>query len=86
MMVDVAGLVLADGTWGHMGDWGWGWMMGGWLTILLVVGLVVWALLRAPGAPRPQDPPDALDILAARFARGEISAEEYEERRSVLER
>ncbi len=86
MMVDAAGLVLADGTWGHMDGWSWGWMMGGWLTMLLVVGLVAWALSRQPGASSGQDRPDALDILAARYARGEITAEEYEERRRVLER
>jgi hypothetical protein len=34
---------------------------------------------------RPPAPPDPRRILAERFARGEISAEEFEERRRVLD-
>jgi uncharacterized membrane protein len=65
-------------------------MMGG--GILVVVALVVLAifLMRSRdagslfGRPEP-DRPDAQAVLAARFARGEISEEEFEQRRRVLE-
>ncbi len=66
-----------------MADWGmslWGWIwMGAWIVTLLAL---VWLLV---GGTR--DRPlreDALDILRARFARGELSQEEYERARTVL--
>lgn len=65
--------------WG-MGLGGWLWMVLG--AILLVV--IVWAVVSAiPGRDRrPVD--DAAQILKARFARGEISNEEYEQARRLL--
>ena len=81
--------ILADGGGSdHMGNWGWGfgWMMGGWLMMVLVVGLVVWALRgmsNPDGTGRGRSPKR---ILAERFADGVISTEEYEERLSVLRR
>lgn len=79
--------VLADaGGSDHMSGWGWGWMMGGWLAMILVASLIVWAFrgTGSPGAPGPKIDPEG--ILAERFARGEISVEEYEERLAVLRR
>ena len=54
------------------------------MTILLVAGiaLVAWA---ANGAGSTERRREANDFLAERFARGEISADEYQERRRVLE-
>ncbi|MGE5648560.1 MAG: SHOCT domain-containing protein [Bacillota bacterium] len=73
---------------------GWGAMAWGWMALMhmvwgvLIVGgvaaLLLWALghlfrpWRAAGEDR------ALEILRERYARGEISREEYEERRKVL--
>ena len=69
--------------WG-MGNGGMG--AGGWLWIILAVVLlvvIVWAVLSAiPRDRRPVD--DAAQILEARFARGEISQEEYEQARRLL--
>ncbi len=63
------------------------------LFIVAIVVLVFWAV-RALGAPRPWQPMAAppagpppgspLDILARRFAAGEITAEEYQRARDVL--
>jgi putative membrane protein len=78
---------------GMMGGWGafgWLWMLvpllfwGGLLT------LIVWAVMRIfPGGRAGSTPYEgsarsAEDTLRERFARGEIDAEEYEERLRVL--
>ncbi len=58
---------------------GWLWM-GAWILALVALA---WFLVRAP-SPRPARD-DALDVLRSRFARGEISAEEFERARSLLD-
>lgn len=70
--------MMAGFEWG-MGLGGWLWMVLG--IVLLVV--IVWAIASAiPGRGRPAD--DAAQILKARFARGEISDQEYEQARRLL--
>lgn len=53
--------------------------------IVVLIARWIWGAGREPhyGAPRPKTP---LDILEERFARGEIDASEFEERRRVLEK
>ena len=71
---------------------GWGWMGGGLMMLVFwgaLVALVVF-LMRGFGGHHSHDGerrngPDAREILAERFARGEISEEEFEQRRGVLE-
>ena len=68
---------------GHMWGWGAGWM---WLSMvafwLLVAALVVFAIR---GGTRREPPrSSAMDILADRYARGEIDADEYQARLRVL--
>ncbi len=64
-------------------------MMGfGLIFILLVVGLVMYVFGWRPRGFNFQSPHDQnrspLDILNERYARGEISREQYEEMRKVL--
>lgn len=64
-----------------------GWTMGveGWLWLgVWVVTLVamVWLLSREP---RHSSPEDALEILRARLARGEITPDEFERARRLLQ-
>jgi putative membrane protein len=61
-----------------MGVDAWLWM-GIWGFVLL---LIVWLLVREP---RRTGRDEALDVLRSRFARGELSAEEFESARHVLE-
>jgi putative membrane protein len=72
----------------HMGT-GWGglWMIGIWLIpiVLFVLLLLRWFSDRRR-EPDPRNEPDARRILDARFARGEIDAEEYEAKKRALER
>ncbi len=64
---------------------GYGMMAGmGWLGLLLmalfwigVILLVVWGLSNAFPSRRQSAEPDAAEILKRRYARGEISREEY---------
>ncbi len=75
----------AQMTWGHM-NWGWGGgiiMMVVWT--LLIVAAVYWFFRvtnKNAEVTTPQD--SAVDILRKRYARGEISQEEFEERRRHL--
>jgi putative membrane protein len=77
---------------GPMGPWGLLFaVLGGlaWLAVLAgVVLLVIWAVrAMSAGGPMRAAPIQAqtpMDTLAHRFARGEITAEEYEHARDVL--
>jgi putative membrane protein len=73
--------------WGHMGGWGLGMAIFGWVFMILILGLLVWlvvsALRRSDGGGKPRG---ALDLLDERYARGEIEREEYLRRRADLER
>jgi putative membrane protein len=79
----------------HMGDWdnGWGWGM--WLamtigmtamlvTLLAIVWLIVRAVEPPPRAVERSGEDRALEELRLRYARGEITGEEFEERRRTL--
>ena len=61
-----------------MGPAGWIWMLI-WIAALL---FMVWLIVRRP--ERDSSAEDALAILRARFARGEISETEFERACSVL--
>jgi putative membrane protein len=50
-----------------------------------VISLIVWAV-RGFGLGSTRTERDPKDILAERFARGEISEEEYEQRKRVLQK
>lgn len=75
-------MMWGDGYWS-----GWMWLVmgAGTLTFWVLVILVVRALLpsRAPQTSEPQRP-DALTLLKERLARGEVTPEEYEQRRRLL--
>ncbi len=73
---------------------GWGWIVGGLMMLLFWGGLMALVVFLVRGAfgSRPNQIEDsprgrtAQEILAQRFARGEISEEEFEQRKQVLER
>jgi putative membrane protein len=69
------------------GGFGLGWMVViGVFVSLVIIGLVLLGigLLRSPSASGSREP-DALEVLRLRFARGEITEEEYQTRRRHLE-
>jgi len=68
------------------------WLWGGFMmlcVLVVVVGLIVWLAVRASQSQQHCASHDvagvrAREILAERYARGEISTEEYQERLTVL--
>ena len=78
----------ADGF-GHMDGFGWGMMGMGWLFMLILVGLIVWAVIQTTSKSHPRNDDTtatAQRILAERFARGEIDDDEYRRRSDELGR
>ena len=70
--------------WNGTSWWWWFLMSGG---MLLFWGFVAWVVLQVIRSDRAADSPPAVDpeaILATRFARGEIDADEYRQRLDVL--
>lgn len=67
---------------------GWGW--GGWLLMTLTMvgfwGFVAWLVVTLVRQPQTRDEhhPKPDEILAERFARGEIDEEEFTKRKAVL--
>jgi putative membrane protein len=71
---------------GHMGGWDWLWMtvmMVGFWGLVVVVIVLVARLVRTEDASTPSRP-TSHEILAERFARGEIDEEEYRRRARTL--
>lgn len=94
----LAGPTFADpGDYGHMMDWGFGFMFGPvlWLIVLgLIVAGVIWSVRstdqsRTFRGPHHANTPangdaEALAILKMRFAKGEIDEDEYLARKKIL--
>ncbi len=80
------------GPYWNYGGWAGPWHMGfgfGWIFPLLMMALVIggcaFFFLRIAGrSPSKGDVTSALDILAERFAKGEIGKDEFEEKRTIL--
>jgi putative membrane protein len=79
---------------GYDWGWGWGWMAFGmaWMVIFWggIIALAVWAVSRLTGDRekggdrRRLEGPSPLDIAKERYARGEITREQFEQLRHDL--
>lgn len=84
--------MMYDGWWG--GGWGWGgWLLMSavmvlfWVAVITAIGLAIRYLVSARGGrggPPRYEPPRPEDVLAGRFARGEIDEDEYQRRITLL--
>lgn len=74
--------------WGHMGGLGWGMAIFGLLFMAGISALVIWLVVTSArgSGERAANRGSALDLLDARYARGEIDRDDYLQRRSDLER
>jgi putative membrane protein len=69
---------------GHMGGWGWlaitamAVMMGG-------MGWMMWSMMRRTGNNGPGSSEDPVEVLKARYARGELTTEEFQERLRAIQ-
>lgn len=69
---------------GHMGTWGWPLivamvvMMGG-------MGWMMWAMMRGVDSNQGESSEDPIEVLKARYARGELTTEEFQERLRTIE-
>lgn len=75
---------------GHM--WGWEGRMdfghgGGymWIILLIIIGVVVYLIIQNTRSKTDNDKETPLNILKKRFAKGEITKEQYEEMKKKLE-
>jgi putative membrane protein len=73
----------------HMMDWGHGfWGYGGafmWLIFLVLIGVVIYFVLRGDKWMKRGSEDTALDILKKRYAKGEITKQEYEKIKKDLQ-
>lgn len=64
---------------------GWGMSLGGWIWMAVWIAallVMVWMIVAAGNRDSSRE--DALEILRARFARGEIDKEQFERAQEVL--
>ena len=59
----------------------WPWIGGVWMFLFLavIIGLIVWGITRLIGQDTIKTKNSALDLVKERYARGEISKEEFEQ-------
>jgi len=70
--------------WGNHGMFG-GFMWIFWVLVFAGLVFLIWWIVRQSSPKGPTNGEDALEILKKRYARGEISKEEFEEKKKDLE-
>lgn len=69
--------------WGHT-TWGYGGVFV-WLILLVLVGVVIFFVMRGDKWIKRGGEESALEILKKRYARGEITREEYDKMKKEIE-
>jgi len=68
-------------------------MGGGWGSLVIVamvvmmggMGWMMWSMMRGSGSNGRGSPEDPVEVLKARYARGELTTEEFQERLRTIE-
>ena len=63
----------------HAWGMGWGWIIG-----LIVIAAIVWIIVKAIRQSSNPKQKSTLDVLNERYVRGEISKEEFEEKKKGI--
>lgn len=80
-LAGVTGIVFANGNDDHQGMMGWIFMVLFWVAVIVgIVVLIKWLLSQG----KSQDKKSALDILKERYAKGEISKKEFDQKKKDL--
>jgi len=70
---------------GHMGG-GWGWLI---IVVMVVMmggmGWMMWSMMRGTGRNKHGSSEGPVEVLKARYARGELTTEEFQERLRAIE-
>ena len=70
---------------GHMGG-GWGWMVIVAMVVMMGgMGWMMWSMMRGSGSSGDGSSEDPVDVLKGRYARGELTTEEFQERLGAIE-
>jgi len=69
---------------GHMGGWGW-LAVGGMAVMMGGMGWMMWSMMRGAGSNGAASPEDPVEVLKTRYARGELTTEEFRERLEAIE-
>lgn len=74
------------GGWGHMMDYGYGGLLMG-IIFLIVIGVAVYLIVQATKSKGLESPfrETPMEILKKRYAKGEITKEEFEKMKKDLE-
>lgn len=72
------------GGYSMMSGMSWAGMFLIWLVGILVAALIIWGLISLLSAQGLLGGPSAQELLSRRYARGEISREEFEQARQLL--
>lgn len=79
-------LLLAQGGFDgeHMGGWGW-LVVVGMVVMMGGMGWMMWSMMRGSGGSGSGSSEDPVELLRTRYARGELTTEEFQERLRTIE-
>ena len=69
---------------GHMGGWGW-LAVGGMAVMMGGMGWMMWSMMRGADNNGSGSSEDPVGVLKSRYARGELTTEEFQERLRTIE-
>jgi putative membrane protein len=69
--------------WGHM-DYGYGGVIM-WIILILIIGVIAYFVIKGQKSILKKDEETPLDILKKRYAKGEISKQEFEKMKKDIE-
>ena len=69
---------------GHMGGWGW-LAIAGMAVMMGGMGWMMWSMMRGASGRGSGSPADPVEVLRARYASGELTTAEFQERLRTIQ-